>query len=144
MPIGEQERNRFPHLLPGEVAVWRKFLVKYETGWEKFIYDVHVGKGSLPQADPSNRYQQNYTWVTKKRIDVVGYNGRAATIFEVRAKASLPLMGQLIGYKNLWMRENPDMAPPDLVMVCLECPPDDKVVMADNGITVVEVGHETT
>lgn len=144
MAVGEQERGRFPHLLPGEVAVWRRFLVVHEREWETFEYDVHVGQGSLPQADPANRFQGNYSWLTKKRIDVVGWNGRKATIFEVRARASLPLMGQLIGYKALWMRDNPDAEPPDLMMVCSECPPDDRAVMADQGVDVTEVGYATT
>ncbi len=142
MAAGEQERGRFPHLLPGEVRVWRRFLEQFETMWETFEYDVHVGQGSLAQVDPANRFQQNYSWVTKKRIDVVGWNGKKATIFEVRARASLPLMGQLIGYKELWMRANPDADPPALMMVCSECPPDDRAVMENQGIDVTAVGYD--
>ena len=140
MAIGEQERGRFPHLLPGEVRVWRAFLRSYEDRWETFVYDVHVGEGSLPQEDPSSVFAQNFKWLTKKRIDVIGWNRDQPTIFEVRARASLPLMGQLIGYKELWMRDNPTSKPPLLIMVCETCPPDDKGVMENQGISVVEVG----
>jgi hypothetical protein len=142
MAAGEQERARFPHLLEGEVRVWRKFLQQYERMWDTFEYDVHVGQGSLPQDDPANVFQQNYQWITKKRIDVVGWKDKQATIFEVRARASLPLMGQLLGYKSLWMRENPTAKPPLLMMICSECPPDDKSVMDDQGVDVVAVGYD--
>jgi len=137
--IGEQERHKFAHLLPGEVAVWRRFLKRYEQQWDTFIYDVHVGKGSLPQDDPANVYVGNYNWLTRKRIDVVGWRDKRPTIFEVRARASLPLMGQLLGYKSLWMRANPDSEPPALYMICEYCQPDDQSIFEENGIFVVTV-----
>jgi hypothetical protein len=139
MAIGEISRHKFPHLLPGEVRVWRNFLRKYERLWDTFEYDVHVGKGSLPQEDPKGVFQKNYAWLTKKRIDVVGWRGTTATIFEIRSRASLPLMGQLLGYKALWMRANPNSEPPTLYMVCEFCAPDDEAVLAENGIHVVIV-----
>ena len=139
MAIGEQERHKFPHLLPGEVRVWRAFLRRYEKVWDSFVYDVHVGRGSLPQDDPKGIFQKNYQWLTKKRIDVVGWRDNHPTIFEVRSRASLPLMGQLLGYRALWMRAHPTDEPPSLFMVCESCSPDDQAVLEENDIEVITV-----
>lgn len=139
MAVGEQALGKYPHLLKGEVRHWRAFLRLYEREYDRFEYDVHVGAGSLPQEAQPGVYAKDFQHLTKKRIDVVGWKDGHATIFEVRERASLPLMGQLLGYRALWMRSNPTSEPPAMVMVCSICPPDDLAVMNDNDITVVRV-----
>lgn len=130
---------KFPHLLPGEVTVWKSFLWSYADTQDRYIYDVHVGEGSLPQENQRTVYGDNFGWLTKKRIDVVGWRGSIPTIYEVRNRFTIPLMGQLIGYKYLWMRQNPESIPPMMIGVCTFCQPDDLDVCRAHDVRVVVV-----
>jgi hypothetical protein len=133
------ETIRFPHLLPGEVTVWKSFLSLYAKDYDKFVYDVRVGEGSLPEEVPQDIYTENFRWLTRKRIDVVGWKGSVPTIFEIRGRMTLPLMGQIVGYKYLWMRQNPDSIPPMMAAVCTFCQPDDFDVFRAHDVRVVVV-----
>ena len=135
----DADRYKFPHLLPGEVPVWREFLRRYGKRYDRFDYDVHVGRGTLPAPGQTDVYSSDYQWITKKRIDVVGWRGRAATIFEVRERASLPLVGQVTGYRELWMMDNPENDPPGMVLVCVRATPDDIYVAQNMGVDIVLV-----
>lgn len=137
--VKEKDKIKFPHLLPGETTVWRRFLERYEDDYERYEYDVHIGLGSLPQAPAGDVWALDFNWLTRKRIDVIGYKGKRVTIFEVRARASLPLMGQLEGYQYLWMRQTGSEIAPNLVMVCEAVPADDLEVFIAHGIDVVVV-----
>lgn len=139
MPADEVLRAKFPHLLPGEVTVWRSFLTLYQTQYDRFEYDVHLGAGSLPQENTPSKYGQDFRYLTLKRADVVGWQRDQATIFEVRARGSLPLMGQLLGYRALWMRQNESARPPLMAMVCTFMQPDDQDIFEQNEIAVVIV-----
>ena len=112
MPPGEKDKIKFPHLLPGEVTTWRKFLLDHETEYDRFEYDIHLEGGSTPQEAPPDQYAENFRWLTRKRADVIGFKGKHVTIFEIRPRASLPLLGQLQGYRYLWMRQHPESEPP--------------------------------
>lgn len=139
MSTRESARIKFPHLLPGEVNVWRSYLLLYEDLFDRFQYDVHVGRGSLPEEGLNDVNTLDFNWLTRKRIDVVGWNGSQPTIFEVREHASLPLIGQLEGYRHLWMRDNPESPVPHKILVCNIARPDDIAVATDQDVTVVVV-----
>ena len=142
MPTDEANKITFSHLLPGEIPVWRAFLRIYQNDYDRFEYDVHLGEGSLPQEAPQNIFTENFRYLTLKRADAVGFKGSLPTIFEIRSKASLPLMGQLQGYRFLWMRSRPDSAPPSLVMICNFMQPDDVDVFEAHDISVVILPFE--
>jgi len=38
---------RYPHLLPGEVLIWERFLGAYGMQYQEFLYDIHVGKSPV-------------------------------------------------------------------------------------------------
>jgi hypothetical protein len=158
MPAGEIDRVKFPHLLPGEVRTWRWFLRDHQNDYDRFDYDVHLGEGSLPQELPPGPlpavpageagasgplataapsvYAENFRWLTRKRADVIGWQGSQPTIFEIRPRASLPLVGQLIGYRHLWMRAHPDSEPPALILVTEFIQPDDQSIFDAEQIPV--------
>lgn len=114
----ESKKLKYPHLLPEETKVWRRFLEKYEELFDRFDYDVHVGKGTRPPAPPGEIYADNFQRLTQKRIDAVGWIGKKPTIFEVRPYAGFHLLGKLKGYRWFWMQKFPEEEPPTLGMVC--------------------------
>lgn len=129
----------FPHLLPVEVSVWRNFISAHGHTFDRFDYDVHVGAGRRPGAPAGDVYADNFRDLTQKRIDAIGWTGTYPTIFEVRERADLQVIGKLIGYGRLWERENPMLSAPELALVCRIIGPDDRFVASDKRISIYEV-----
>ena len=139
MPVGESKRPYFPHLLPVEVWLWRAFLIKFEEKWDRFEYDVHVGAGADLSAAPPDEFTANFTTLTQKRIDAVGWKGNTPTIFEVRERASLEMVGKLEGYGILFARQFPTVPIPTLWLVCRFASTDDLSVAALKKIAVARI-----
>jgi len=95
-------RNRYPHMVPNEIRIWNKFQKKYGSKFDMFRYDVHVGKGIGPVPGYDKKYQDMAIRLTQKRIDVVAYRGSNTYIIEIKDKAGLSAIGQLIAYKKLY------------------------------------------
>lgn len=94
---------KFPHLLPVDAALWQQFLEQYGGSYSGFEYDVRVGNGR----DPGIAYAPNIRYdsivLSQRRIDVVGYQAKTITLFEVTASAGLTALGQLIAYPHLFI-----------------------------------------
>ena len=116
-PGAQQTRATYPALLTDEAAVWRGWLAKHESEWDRFDYNVRVGPGFDPGegVDPAIRKQAIYS--SKKRIDALAWRGSQALIVEVKDRAGLSAVGQILGYKVYWTRENPSLPAPQLLLV---------------------------
>ncbi len=98
-------RHKFPHLLPQEVKIWERFLKDHGNEYQKFDYDVHVGKVSEILSRLPEAWRKGAEAVFRKRIDVVGWQPGKITIFEVKPHAELGALGQLLGYLALYDQE---------------------------------------
>lgn len=122
--IGEQFRRHFPGLIPVETALWRVWLREHEGEYDRFDYNVHVGQGinvgaralaDSPELDAKIRKQ--FQEATQKKIDVVGFQGDAMTIFEVEERPGTRALGQILTYEDLLHDKRPPTAPTSLVVV---------------------------
>lgn len=98
----ELKRHRYPHMVKEEIEIWKGFLQKYGTRFDKYEYDVHVGKGAGRIPGLSEPYQTMAITISQKRIDVVAHKGKKAYIIELKDSADLQAIGQLEGYKTLY------------------------------------------
>lgn len=96
-------RGRYPHMREVDMPLWNRFLDLYGQGWEAFEYDVRVGpaSGAAVGADPGTRAV--FEALTKLRVDAVGVRGGAVDLFEVKPFAGIGTVGQLIGYRDLYV-----------------------------------------
>ena len=99
----------FAHLNRSEVAVWEAFLAKYGPLWDRFDYDVRVGKGHEIDPNVADFIKVMWEKVTPKRIDAVGWKDGKPTIFEVTPKASTGTYGHLPLYRHLFTVQYPDL-----------------------------------
>jgi hypothetical protein len=96
---------KYPHMLPVEIELWDWFLATHPGLYEKYEYDVHVGKGvEIPPDTPKNIAEMSKK-LTQKRIDAVGYKEGEIGIFEVKPYAGASALGQLLTYKALFIEE---------------------------------------
>lgn len=127
---------KFPHMLPGDVSLWLRFLSRYGKYFSRFIYDLHVGEGiPVDPAWPPNIIAAAHA-LTKKRIDAVGYNNKEVWIFEVKPDAGLSALGQLLGYRDLYLKDYPLTTKLILAIVTDILNPDEKYLFDTHGIRI--------
>jgi hypothetical protein len=113
----ESERLQFPAMIPREREVWRAWLKQHQSAYDRFDYNVRVGPWIDPGPAHMAEMRQMAKLVTQKRIDAVGYQGSVVTLFEVKVRAGLSSIGQLLGYEHFWQQDNPLAEAPRLALV---------------------------
>ena len=119
-----------------ESIIWGRFLSKYGSNFSRFDYDLRVGQGIIPAASVPEIYRDDYIKLTQKRIDAVGYSGKVATIFEIKVRANLGAIGQLIGYRDLFLNTFPLYSVDSLHLVCSTIDPDELSVFSKTSILI--------
>jgi len=132
---------KFPHMLPAEVPLWERFLEVWGKDWQKFDYDVHVGKGADPGPEVPEPYRSLAISLTQKRIDAVGYQDGVVWIFEVKPDAGLSALGQLKAYRVLYRETFGYRGPLRLAVVTDRLNDDERLVYRRYGIRIYEVGY---
>jgi hypothetical protein len=98
--------------------IWDRFILKFPDRFESVDYDFRVGEGEQLVLPLDENYQRMVKMLTQLRIDVIGWIGDKPTIVEVKPRAVTSALGQLQGYKILFLREFSHIAEPSLLMVC--------------------------
>ncbi len=113
----QADRLRFPGMLPAETLIFKQWLAEHEGEYDRFEYNVRIGSGT----DPGEKYPQEIRDMaianSQKRLDAVGWQADIPTIIEVKRRAGLSNIGQLVGYKHFWIRDNPDQPSPNLLLI---------------------------
>ena len=106
MPLFPAEKlRRYPHMFPEDIAIWERFLSVYKSEYLGFDYDIKVG--SVPDF-PDNLDTSIYkagVLLWKKRIDAVGYKKDRIEIIEVKPRAGMGAVGQVLTYVALYKKE---------------------------------------
>jgi hypothetical protein len=113
----ESDRLSYPAMLPAEIAVWRAWLRLHQAEYDRFDYNARVGPGFDPGGGVPDYIRQMALKSSKKRIDAVGWQGSQPLIVEVKDRAGLSAIGQLLGYRVHWRLENPHSPPPKMLLV---------------------------
>ena len=127
-------RHKYPHLIGEDTEVWNRFILNYPDFFDTVNYDVKVGKGISPEPTQNEDSKRQWANLTKKRIDVIGYKNNFVTIVEVKKRVGLYTLGQILGYKFLFLRENPDLKSISTLIVCSAIHSDDIDVLNHYGI----------
>lgn len=94
----------WPHMSPGDAPLFASFVLSPQgqlyTAWG---FDVHLGPGAGDPALVLNPTVFDIArYLTQLRVDAVGWIGDSPTIFEVKPKARLNAIGQLVTYCWEW------------------------------------------
>ena len=132
-------RHKYPHLIGEDSQVWSRFILKYPDRFNTVDYDVHVGQGENTTPIPDEKSRLYWQDLTKKRIDVIGFKNDFVTIIEVKKRSTLFTLGQILGYRFLYLQENPEVKSVNSLIVCSTISNDDINVLNHYGITFVIV-----
>jgi hypothetical protein len=98
----QQERLKYPGMLPREVLVFRGWLKFHEREFDGFDWNTRIGKGVDPGEGWSISDRRMAVLNSRKRIDVVAWKSGRVTLIEVEDNPGLSNFGQIIGYEVLW------------------------------------------
>lgn len=135
----ESERATYPAMQVDEILVWRNWLQLHQAEYDRFDYNVRIGTG----VDPGPAFPQNIRnmaiAIRSLRLDAVGWQGAAATIFEVKRRAGPENVGQLLTYRAVWEAQQLSAAAPTLVLVASDVVTHILPIVQQSGIQLVIV-----
>lgn len=134
-----EPRHKYPHLIGEDTEVWHRFILMYPDKFDTVDYDVKVGKGADTYPILNEADQKYWSTLTKKRIDVIGFKNNFVTIIEVKKRVGLFTLGQVLGYRYLYLREHPELKSVSTLIVCSSIDQDDIDVLEHFGINFVKV-----
>jgi hypothetical protein len=115
---------KFPHLAIEDEKIWRRFIDQNPLFFTSVDYDFRVGEGRDYSEHPDDVYKTDMIHLSRKRIDVIGFNNRGIFIVELKPKATFSAIGQVIGLAELYRIENPTNSKIFSVIITDELLPD--------------------
>ncbi|MBA7484969.1 hypothetical protein ES707_20500 [subsurface metagenome] len=134
-----EHRHKYPHLIGEDTETWNRFISRFPDKFDTVDYDVKVGKGSGANSFTNETEKKYWIQLTQKRIDVIGYKNNFITIIEVKKRVGLHTLGQILGYRFLYLRENPEIKSVKTLIVCPSINEDDSDVLKHYGIDFIVV-----
>ncbi len=129
-----EQMRKYPHMIGEDTEVWERFILRFPNRFDTVDYDFHVGKGVDTSPIRNDADKTYWAQLTKKRIDVIGYKNILVTIIEVKKRATLFTLGQILGYRFLYLREHPELKGVLSLIICDKIDQDDQDILSHYGI----------
>lgn len=97
--------NKYPHMMPDDIAVWSEYLKAPVVRILEVWYDVHVGNGLEGVASDDVIGSRISRGIYRKRIDAVCRVPGGYWVVEVKPVGSMTALGQAISYAELFARD---------------------------------------
>lgn len=130
-------RIRYPHMSPMDNQVWNRYIRENPQAFTEVWYDVRVGTAMvIPRGGP-DFLKVVADGVSRKRIDVVGRLGGIYWIVEIKPLGMMKGLGQLITYRDLFIKEFGTKVVVQMLLLCRRMEVDLLSTARDQGISVV-------
>lgn len=147
MPQGEQNAllalSNYPGRFPGEHEVIADWLPGAVTFYDRIAFNVHLGLGAQPPDNLVEPWRTMAVEGTQKRADIIAWLPEGIVIIEAKDRATTDALGQLIGYRALWLEANPNVPVLAIEVICRRINGDDLYIMQSSGVTVRVFEHTT-
>lgn len=124
----------YPGMNEAESKVVRAWLAKYAGEWDWIAFNVRLGEGQAPLPGLSAAVQLDQRLLTQKRADVIVEREGQHLILEAKWRAGFGVLGQLLGYRALFMRAYPLIPIPRVGVIAKYADLDVTSVLADHDI----------
>lgn len=119
VPFVDVVKGRPPAgMIKAEADIMTAWLAANFQHYDSVEFNVRVGRGQDPGSDVDPWIRAGLIANSQRRIDALLMKGEQATIIEVKVRGSLWAMGQLYGYRVLWLRDVGGRSLPLLMMLC--------------------------
>jgi hypothetical protein len=109
--------RHYPELTDRETPVIHAFLEHHAAEFTKYQFSVRVGVGATPDPDHLPEIQSAMSRNTRKRIDMLLWQGDQPWIIEVKERITPAVLGQLRTYRHLLLEERPELPEPVLATI---------------------------
>lgn len=100
--------SKYPHLMPNDVRIWERFIQTFPKFYNSVDYDIKVGQPRKYPGLPGDKYKKDLEYLSRKRIDVIGYRDNEIHIIELKPNAGFSAIGQVLGYLELYKPYAPE------------------------------------
>ena len=134
--------NKYPHMMPEDTIIWRRFIENGSYLPDQVWYDVRVGKAvEVPSGQPEWMHKfAEYS--TRKRIDMVWRKGIDYWVVEAKPKAGVVALGQVIYYTEGFRKEYQVAGVIRPAIITDVVDEDVRPIFDAIGVIVFEVGRE--
>jgi hypothetical protein len=129
----------YPHMGQKDAAIWSRFLDKYPDAFDTVIYDVAIGEGNDVPDEAEEYMVKDWKILTKYKCDVVAYKDGVPTVIEIKPRAGLHSIGQIICYQLLYQEYIKEKPEPNMMIVTDEMRKDMDWMCEEHGINLVIV-----
>ncbi len=129
-------RRSYPEKTDQESALLRDYLINHLQEFDSVEFSVRIGDGVTPNPLHLPGVQANAVNSSRKRVDMIAWQGQRALLVEIKTVVSHAVMGQLLMDRLIWTAENPDAPEPRLVAVGRRGTPQDIEILRAHGIDV--------
>lgn len=127
----------FPERTPREATIIRDWLEAHGAEYDRISLSVRVGVGQplIPGVDPG--VARSVAFSSRKRIDILAWQGPSPTIIEVKERVTPAALGQILTYRQLFLEEIPGAPEPRLVIIGRYSDDDTLRALSAHGIDVI-------
>jgi len=126
--------RRPPGMTWEDWQAWEPWMRRHGHEWPEWAYNVRLSIGDPEIALPDAESERIWREITAKRIDAIGRRDGKHSIFEARRIAGWSAVGQLLGYRELWYLDQPDLELDELWLISESMDPSVRALAYRQGI----------
>jgi hypothetical protein len=130
------QQIQFPGMTFVESEIARAWLNRRGADYDEISFNVRLGEGVDPGEEYPEEIRRMATLLTQKRADIVARSGALVDLVEVKVRIAFGAMGQLLGYRELWMREHPELPVRRLIAIGRSVVQDAAEIIEGQGIAI--------
>ena len=129
----------YPHLAAKEVVLWDRFIKNFPDYAEEADYDVTCGEKDVLASDVPEYSRKDWEYLRSWKIDVVVIKGGGLYVIEVRPRAGLGAIGEILSKATMFQEEHPEIPEVEPVLITDEERPNVRELCATHDIAYIVV-----
>lgn len=129
----------YANVREAETEIWNRFILAYADAYDEVEYNVKVGQGADIPENTEPNIASGFKQLTQHKIDVVGFKNGQIDIIELKQYAGTSAVGQVLGYRDLYVHHINPNAKPNLVIITDTERPDTRLICDKQGIKLIVV-----
>src|SRR3990167_8489404 len=93
-----EKLTKYPHMRPGDIAIWDAYLDKNAEDFLRCWYDVKVGEPEIPEIQINEKLRESWWDLTRWGIDVLAEDNEFFYVIEIKPNANAKALGQALAY----------------------------------------------
>jgi hypothetical protein len=127
----------YPNMREAETLIWERFLAAFPDAYDEVAYNVKVGEGAVIPEGTQQEIADDFTTLTQRKIDVIGFKNNDIDIIELKPYAGTAAVGQVKAYGVLYKKTYDANAKPNLIVMSDVEQRDTKTVADEEGVKLI-------